>query len=295
MKHELICERLRHRCSSRLVWHRADRLLRCHYCGDAIPVPKRCPTCGNQDLQAFGRGTQRLEISLGERFPEARVARIDRDSVKTKRAFEAAMNAVHAGTADILVGTQMLSKGHDFARITLVIVVGADAALLAPDYRATERLYAGLMQVAGRAGRAELAGEVLIQTRYPDHPLYRAVQRHDYCAFAQSLLTERRAAGFPPFVQQAVLRADAEKLPQALEFLRHAKDSARSWINDQVTVYDPVPLTMTRVAGRERAQLLVQAHNRRHLQEFLGRWAERLYAIETRVVRWHLDVDPLDV
>ncbi|HET7776634.1 MAG TPA: primosomal protein N', partial [Azospira sp.] len=186
------------RCAANLVLHLADRRLRCHHCGFENGIPRACPTCGNQDIHPFGRGTQRLEATLQERFPEARILRVDRDSAKSRKQWEALAEKIHGGEADILVGTQMLAKGHDFPRLTLVGVTGADAALFAADWRAPERLFAQLMQVGGRAGRAELPGEVLIQTEHPDHPLYAALVQHDFVAFAASQLEERRMAGFPP-------------------------------------------------------------------------------------------------
>ena len=197
------------RCAANLVVHLADQRLRCHHCGLEAGIPRACPDCGNLDIHPFGRGTQRLEATLGERFPAARILRIDRDSASTPTKWAALLGAIHAGEADILVGTQMLAKGHDFPKLTLVGVAGADAALFAADFRAPERLFAQLMQVGGRSGRAALAGEVLIQTEYPDHPLYRALVRHDYAAFAAAQLAEREQAGFPPYVFQALLRAEA--------------------------------------------------------------------------------------
>jgi primosomal protein N' (replication factor Y) len=200
------------RCAANMVLHLADRRLRCHHCGCEHRVPKACPTCGNQDIHPFGRGTQRLEAWLQEQFPEARVLRVDRDSVKSRKQWEAMLELIHGGQADILVGTQMLAKGHDFPKLTLVGALGADAALYAADWRAPERLFAQLMQVAGRAGRAELKGEVLIQTEYPDHPLFAALVEHDYPGFAAQQLKEREQAGFPPYAFQAVLRAEAPEI-----------------------------------------------------------------------------------
>lgn len=176
------------RCAANLVLHLADRRLRCHHCGFESRVPKHCPGCGNQDIMPFGRGTQRLEAALAARFPYARVLRVDRDAAKSRKQWEALVERIRAGEADILVGTQMLAKGHDFPKLTLVGVLGADAALFAADWRAAERLFAQLMQVAGRAGRADLPGEVIIQTQYPDHPLYAALARHDYAGFADTQL-----------------------------------------------------------------------------------------------------------
>ncbi|MBA3032023.1 MAG: primosomal protein N' [Gammaproteobacteria bacterium] len=281
------------RCAANMVLHLADRRLRCHHCGLEVAIPHTCPDCGNLDLQPFGRGTQRLEVALTERFPTARILRIDRDSADSPKKWHALLAAIHAGEADMLVGTQMLAKGHDFPKLTLVGVVGADAALFAADFRAPERLFAQLMQVGGRSGRAHLPGAVLIQTEYPDHPLYRALINHDYSAFANEQLAERAVAGFPPFTFQALLRAEAPALPQALEFLATAVTSAEALGAPDIMLYDPVPMRMARLKNRERAQLLVESKSRPALQSFLADWMPRLYALKTpRELRWHLDVDP---
>ncbi len=287
------------RCAANLVVHLADRCLRCHHCGLEARIPKACPDCGNQDVQPFGRGTQRLEAALQERFPDARVLRIDRDSASTPRKWQALLAAIHEGRADILIGTQMLAKGHDFPRLTLVGVVGADAALFAADFRAPERLFSQLMQVGGRSGRAELPGEVLIQTEYPDHPLYRALAAHDYAGFARAQLAEREAAGFPPFAFQCLLRAEAKDMEQSLAFLAAARRAAEPLAADPsrapVALYDPVPMRLSRLMSLERAQLLVESHSRPALQAFLAVWAPALDGLKSpRGLRWHLDVDPLE-
>jgi primosomal protein N' (replication factor Y) len=280
------------RCSARLVLHAADARLRCHHCGLEAAIPRACPVCGNPDLRAHGRGTQRVEEALAALFPGARLARIDRDSVRRRGAMQAALAAAMRGEADILIGTQLLAKGHDFPALTLVGVLGADHALLSSDYRAAERLYATLAQVAGRAGRRESPGEVLIQTRYPQHPLFAALAHHDYGAFADAQLAEREAAGFPPCVHEAALRAEARKLDAALGFLRGIAASIAP--PPEVRVYDPVPHLLARRAGYERAQLLAQSRSRAALQRLLARWSERLFASPPREVRWHLDVDPIE-
>ena len=283
------------RCAANLVLHLADRRLRCHHCGLEAQIPHACPDCGNLDLQPFGRGTQRLEARLTETFPAARILRIDRDSADSPKKWQALLAAIHAGDADILVGTQMLAKGHDFPKLTLVGVVGADAALFAADFRAPERLFAQLMQVGGRSGRHDLPGEVLIQTEYPDHPLYRALTGHDYAAFAGELLAERETAGFPPFAFQAMLRAEARELKQALDFLHEAVALAGALEAAEVMLYDPVPMRLARLKNRERAQLLVESRSRPALQAFLAEWMAQLYELKApRELRWHLDVDPLE-
>ncbi|MCA1326193.1 primosomal protein N' [Herbaspirillum sp. alder98] len=284
------------RCDAFMVVHRPERRLRCHHCSLELHIPKSCPTCGNVDLQPLGRGTQRVEEGLQSIFPQARVLRIDADSTRLKGSAQLAFDSVHRGEVDILVGTQMVAKGHDFKKLTLVGVLNPDTALFSHDYRASERLFAQLMQVAGRAGRAGLsadgsAGEVLIQTRYPHHPLYQAVMRHDYDGFAGDLLDERRQAYFPPFMYQALLRAEARELDLALGFLSDAA-ALLDWPG--VTVNEPIPMTMMRVANVERAQLLVECASRPALQAFLREWLALLRQQKSRV-RWSLEVDPVDI
>jgi primosomal protein N' (replication factor Y) len=283
-------------CSANLVVHLADRRLRCHHCGCEGGIPHACPSCGDQDIKPFGRGTQRIEARLAELYPQARVLRVDRDAARTRKQWEALLDTIAAGGADILVGTQMMAKGHDFPNLTLVGVIGADASLHAADFRAPERLFQQLMQVGGRAGRGALPGEVLIQTEYPEHPLYQHLARHDFDAFARMELQARRSAGFPPFSHQAMLRADAPALDDAVEFLSHARRLAVERAPAGLRIYDPVPMRMTRLARRERAQLLVEADQRGLLQAFLADWMALLYRQRTaRELRWQLDVDTLEV
>lgn len=284
-----------HRCAANMVVHLADKRLRCHHCGLEAGIPRACPDCGNQDIHPFGRGTQRLEATLSERFPQARILRIDRDSARTPKAWQALLAAIHGGEADILIGTQMLAKGHDFPRLTLVGVIGADAALFAADFRAPERLFAQLMQVGGRSGRHDLPGEVLIQTEYPDHPLYGSLVEHDFAAFANQQLAERRDASFPPFSFQAILRAEARTLAQSLAFLAEARQTAQRLAGDTIALYDPVPMRLARLKSLERAQLLVESASRPALQAFLGTWLPEVAAIKAaHDLRWHLEVDPLE-
>jgi len=283
------------RCTAHLVLHAVDRRLRCHHCGAESAVPRACMVCGNVDLRAVGRGTQRVEESLAAQFPDARIVRIDRDTVRRRETLTRTLEEVRRGATDILVGTQLLAKGHDFPALTLVGVLNADTALLSTDYRAAERLFATLAQVAGRAGRRERPGEVMVQTRYPRHALFAALARHDYAGFAAAQLAERRDAGFPPYVSEAVLRAEAPRLDAALAFLHHAAECAQA--PDAVTVYDPVPQLLTRRAGLERAKLLVQSDSRPQLQKFLAEWCLALEAAPAplmRGLRWHLDVDPIE-
>lgn len=281
------------RCSARLVLHLRERRLRCHHCGYDSRVPAACPDCGDADLAPVGQGTQRVEAALARHFPEARILRVDRDSTRRRNAWQDMRSRIRERTVDILVGTQILAKGHDFPHLNLVGVINADSMLYSNDFRAPERLYALLTQVAGRAGRGSDRGEVLIQTQFAEHPLYAALRAQDFGAFARGLLAERRQAGFPPYVHQALLRAEARDLDTALRFLAQAARLARR-LKPAVTVYDPVPAAMMRKAGRERAQLLVQSPSRVELRAFLGTWHRQLAEAAHTTARWSLDVDPAE-
>ena len=295
-------------CSAWQVFHKADRTLRCHHCGSAARVPRACPECGNLDIAAVGRGTERLEEQLGALLVQAdgrpvRIARIDADTTRAKGALEASIDAVHAGEIDVLVGTQMIAKGHDFRRITLVAAVNPDAALFSSDFRAPERLFALLMQAAGRAGRDArhaAASEMWLQTWHPAHPLYAALARHDFAGYAEAQLQERAQAGLPPWSHLAMVRAEARTADAAREFLMTAASAATSC--DQastVTVYPPVPLPVARVADVERVQMLVESRSRAALQSFLAAWTPSLHALRraagSRILRWAIDVDPLAI
>jgi primosomal protein N' (replication factor Y) (superfamily II helicase) len=286
------------RCSANLVVHMRAGELRCHHCGHRERVPRACPSCGGIDLAPIGHGTQRIEETLRAAFPAARIARIDRDSTARKGSLAGVLAQVRAGEIDILVGTQMLAKGHDYPNLTLVGVLDSDSALFSADFRAAERLFAQLVQVAGRAGRGERPGEVLIQTDFPGHPLYAAVARQDFAAFAEEALGERRAASFPPFGHLVLLRAESKKAGEATDFLRWAARLARKLARDakeEVEVFDPVPAVLERKAGFERAQLLVRSPSRAALRSFLPQWHGGLSEREERRVRWALDVDPQEV
>jgi primosomal protein N' (replication factor Y) len=282
------------RCSARLVLHQRQRTLRCHHCGQGQRPPMTCPTCGNPDLTALGLGTERLEETLARLLPGARILRIDRDTVRTTADWERARARIQQREVDLLVGPQMLAKGHDFPRLTLVGVVDSDQALYSSDFRAPERLFALLTQVAGRAGRADLPGRVMIETAIPQHPLFAALARHDYATFAGQLLDERRQMRLPPFSSQAILRADAAALADATGFLASAAALAAD-IDPSITVYDPVPALLVRRAGRERAQLLVQSTSRGRFQRFLARWRQAIAVQRQSRVHWILDVDPLEL
>ena len=283
-----------HRCSAKLVMHMPRRELHCHHCGHQAPVPGACPSCGNPALSPIGQGTQRIEDALQRHFPRARVLRIDRDSTRRKNAWSDMRERIRGREVDILVGTQILAKGHDFPHLALVGVLNADGMLYSADFRASERLYALLTQVAGRAGRGEVEGQVLIQTEFPEHPLYAALRAQDVHRYAHQLLAERGAGGFPPYVHQALLRAEASKVEAALDFLSRARALGATIAND-VELFDAVPASMVRLAGRERAQLLVQSPSRPALQAFLREWSRRLAASKSAAARWALEVDPAEL
>ncbi len=282
------------RCSSRLVVHLSQRKLRCHHCGHEQRIPHQCPSCGDADLHPTGHGTQRLEQTLAQLLPEARIARVDRDSISRKHALVEILDRVHNQEIDILVGTQMLAKGHDFPNLTLVGVIDTDSALHSPDFRASERLFAQLMQVAGRAGRADKAGQVIIQTQFPEHALFNALRAQDYESYANVLLQEREQMQFPPYVYTALIRAEANDYSLMQQFLQLAFAQARS-LSDQVLVYDPVRPQMERLKGMERGYLLMQAKQRPALHQLLKQLVSQMRAHKLAAkVRWAADVNPLE-
>lgn len=290
------------RCSAKMVLHLRQRLLRCHHCGDEQAVPLQCPSCGNPDLRPVGQATQRIEETLQQLFPQARVARVDRDTIQAKDALTELLSAVHAGKIDILVGTQMLAKGHDFANLTLVGVLDTDSALYSPDYRASERLFAQLMQVAGRAGRGEKPGEVLIQTAFPQHALFAALQTQNYAEFAGSLLQERIVLQFPPATYIAVMKAEAADYALVSQFLEDLTHAAREFVAQQASnfsempiIYDPVRPGIARLNRMERGYVMLQCAQRNALQQLLHAavaWAWQ-HPLQAKI-RWMVDVDALD-
>ncbi len=283
------------RCDARMTVHSRPAGLRCHHCGAERPMPPECPSCGAPEPMPIGQGTQRSENVLGQLFPDTPVIRIDRDSTRGARALGDTLERVARGSPALLVGTQMLAKGHHFPAVTLVAVLDADSGLFSADFRSSERLAQQLLQVSGRAGRADRAGEVLIQTHQPDHPLWHALLEHGYDAFATAALAERREAGFPPFGHLALLRAEAPAREPPHAFLEHCARLLREGGNE-VAVLGPVPALLERRAGRYRAQLLLQSRGRTALQRLLRSRLEHLEALpEARRVRWSLDVDPVDL
>jgi primosomal protein N' (replication factor Y) len=289
-------------CSAWRVFHKGERILRCHHCGTSEPVPRACPECGNLDIEPMGRGTERLEEQVAALLPGARILRIDADTTRAKGQLEAQLAAVHAGEVDVLVGTQMVTKGHDFRRVTLVAAVNPDSALFAADFRAAERLFALLMQAGGRAGRDAQQGrgsEMWVQTWSPQHALFAALKTHDFAAFAGAQLEERRAAGLPPYSHLALLRAEARTEAVAEGFLRAARELAQSMPEAAgVMFYAPVPPAVAKVAGFERRQMLIESDSRAALQRLLARFAPELPALKNAhrgIVRWAVDVDPLGI
>ena len=282
------------RCSAKLVLHLAQKQLKCHHCGHEQKIPRQCPSCGNADLQPVGQATQRLEQTLKTLLPNARIARVDRDSVRSKDALVELLNGFEMAKIDILVGTQMLAKGHDFPNLTLVGVLDTDSALYSPDFRAAERMFAQLMQVAGRAGRAEKNGEVLIQTAFPQHALFDALRTQDFESYANAQLQERTAMQFPPVRYFALIKAEANDFAQVQIFLNQAANCARAQKTD-VLIYDPVRPQMERLKGMERGHLLLQAQSRTQLQRLLQSLMPLIRADKLAAkIRWALDIDPLE-
>lgn len=283
------------RCDARMVLHRGRGRVVCHHCGSERDAPQQCPHCGVQ-LCAVGQGTERLEAALQTLFPGIGIVRLDRDTTRGRGALEQRLGDIVSGKARILLGTQMLTKGHDFPRMTLVGIVDADQGLFGTDFRASERLAQTIVQVAGRAGRGERPGEVYIQTLFPEHPLLNVLVREGYDRFAAEALAERRRAGWPPFAYLALLRVEATQRPPAYAFLEQACRLGEQLRAGAIRLLGPAPAPMERRGGRYRAQLLVQATQRADLQSFLGMWRARLPELpEARRVRWSLDVDPIEL
>jgi primosomal protein N' (replication factor Y) len=307
-------------CSAFRVFHKIDRTLRCHHCGFTERVPRACPACGNADIAPVGRGTEQLEEHLAELLVDVKrpngepvkVMRIDADSTKLKGSLEAQLAGVHSGEVDVLVGTQMIAKGHDFRRITLVAAINPDGALFSSDFRAPERLFALLMQAGGRAGRdaeQSASSEMWVQTFHPSHPLFEALKKHDYPAFAEQQLKERLEAGLPPSTFQALIRSDAREQSVAQAFLNHANAQLQSLEGlgtqdasalAEVSVYPAVPMSIQRVANVERAQMLIESASRKALHRVLELLQEQLHASRSEpqhkgLIRWLVDVDPLAI
>ncbi|MDY4163994.1 MAG: primosomal protein N' [Sutterella sp.] len=281
------------RCSTFAVFHKGERALVCHHCGWRRSVPEACPACGNVDIIPRGSGTERIEEELSVRFPRRRIMRIDRDSVSKKHEAEHAFGRVHRGEVDILVGTQMIAKGHDFANVGMVVILNADAQILSPDARAKEHLFSTLMQVAGRAGRHGARGEVIIQTRMPGEPLFHFLEKQDYEGFADVLVEERRSNWCVPFVYQALVTAQAKTLAEALYFLNAVSQQGFAMAPEDVRIFDPVPMSVVRLMDVERAQLLIEADSRQSLNRFLWQWKATFRAPSN--ITWTIEVDPMSI
>lgn len=283
------------RCDARMTVHRRANLMLCHHCGHEERIALRCPSC-DSETKPVGEGTERIEGAIGKFFPGVPLARIDRDKIRRKGELEAALEQIQSGAARILVGTQMLTKGHHFPNVTLVVVLNADQGLFGTDFRASERLAQNIVQVAGRAGRAERAGEVLIQTEYPEHPLLTSLLQGGYAAFAEQALTEREQAELPPFSRFALVRADGTAMSNVMGFLHAARAAAGSIAAPAVRILGPVEAPMARRAGRYRAQLLLQAPTHGPLQSLLARWLPQFDTFtHAKKVRWTIDVDPVEL
>ncbi len=278
-------------CSAKMVLHQRARQLRCHHCDHREPIPFKCPDCGNQDLTAVGHGTQRVEETLRAFLPKAAVVRVDRDRTAHKNDWADLYRRIADNEIDILVGTQMLAKGHDFARLNLVIVLNADGSLYSADFRAPERLFAELMQVSGRAGRADKPGKVLIQTQLPEHPVFAAVKAQDYAVFAENELNERQMFAMPPFGFQTAVRADAPRVADAMEFLNAAKETLAPLLPESVSQFGAAPMLMVRLAERERAQIFLESTSRQDLHRAVSLWVQVLQQNRDGKIRWSVDVD----
>lgn len=284
------------RCDARMVLHQRQGVLRCHHCDSQRPLDKRCPQCGGLDLRPLGLGTERVELALQERFPEAGIARIDRDTTRRKGAMQALLDGARSGEHRILIGTQMLAKGHHFPNVTLVGILDVDQGLFGADFRASERMAQLIVQVAGRAGRADRPGQVLIQTYHPDHPLLQTLLHQGYHVFAESVLLERQASGLPPYSNLVLVRAEAASPQPPRSFLEEARAIAGELRTDGIELLGPVPAPMERRAGRYRYHLLIQAPQRGELHRLLNAWIPRLEALKSaRRVRWSVDVDPMEM
>ncbi len=283
------------RCDAHMTFHKRRNQLHCHHCGSQRPAPEKCDACGSTNIVAIGAGTERIEHYLQATFPDTQVSRIDRDTTRNKGSLEEKLEKAHSGESGILVGTQMLAKGHDFPNITLVCVLDTDQALFSADFRASEHLAQLITQVSGRAGRAEKAGEVLIQTHHPDHPLLQTLLHNGYRAFAKTALQERQAAGLPPVRHLVLLRCESVATQAAQTFLQQAVECARQVDIKNIDIFGPLPAPMERRAGRYRYQIMLQSDQRKDLHQFLSWWAPQLQKmVSARKVRWSLDVDPYD-
>ena len=296
MCHECGWHALCPRCDAHMTLHQSNSQLRCHHCGTEQYKPHACPACKSEDLLQMGFGTERIEHALNELFPNYEVIRIDRDSTRRKGSMEKLLNEINNGKQQILIGTQMLAKGHHFPNVTLVGMLNADHGLYSSDFRASERMGQLILQVAGRAGREEKEGEVLIQTHHADHPLFQPLLKHDYPSFAKGLIEERQQTEFPPFTHLALLRAEAVEQQMPMQFLEQARLILEQTKETDILLMGPFPAIMERRAGRYRAQLLIQANNRKLLQSLFATYISQIENHKAaKKVRWSIDIDPMDL
>ena len=296
MCHECGWHALCPRCDAHMTLHQSNSQLRCHHCGTEQYKPHACPKCKSEDLLQMGFGTERIEHALKELFPQNEVIRIDRDSTRRKGSMEKLLNEINNGKRQILIGTQMLAKGHHFPNVTLVGMLNADHGLYSSDFRASERMGQLILQVAGRAGREEKEGEVLIQTHHADHPLFKPLLKHDYPGFAKTLIEERQQTELPPFTHLALIRAEAVEQQNPMTFLEQARQQLEAAIQDDIIIMGPFPALMERRAGRYRAQLLIQANSRSQLQRLFNSTIQLIEELQTaKKVRWSIDIDPMDL
>lgn len=284
------------RCDAKLIQHHYPPLLQCHHCGSVSALITECPACQSNKLASIGQGTQRLEKTLAAHFPDIGIVRIDRDSTRRKDSLQNILNSIHSGQNRILIGTQMLAKGHHFPNVTLVAILNADGGLFSADFRASERMMQLLVQVSGRAGRAERLGEVIIQTHHPEHPLLTQLLQQNYAALAKTLLAERAIAQFPPNGHLVLFRAEAMDKQHPMDFLQQLRNLAQNLCHPTIKLLGPVPSVMEKRAGRYRAQLLMQAPERSPLHNLLKNLLEKIETLPLiRRVRWALDVDPMEI
>ncbi|MBY0379721.1 MAG: primosomal protein N' [Burkholderiales bacterium] len=283
-------------CSTNMVYHNVSSVLRCHHCGVSCKTPTSCPKCNSKYLQAIGQGTQKVEERIKELYPEARVIRIDQDTTKTKLAWDDLYSKVHNHQVDILIGTQMLTKGHDFNNLTLVVGLNLDSGLYSFDFRATEYLFVQLMQVSGRAGRGTKLGEVLLQTRYPDHEMYQYLLKHDFSGYVNYLLKQRKVLNLPPYAFYVLLRASSYKIETAMVFLHKTHEIMHQLKVFGIEIFQPVPSVMQKLKNKERAQLLISSNNRNLLHKFINDIMPKVHEIKHKKdVLWYIDIDPLDI
>lgn len=283
-------------CSITMVYHRVNSSLKCHHCGYTVYVPTKCPSCSSQYLQALGDGTQKLELIISELFPQAKIYRIDQDTTSTKSAWDELYTKIHNHEVDIIVGTQMLAKGHDFHNLTLVVGLNIDSGLYSYDFRASELLFTQLTQVAGRSGRGEKKGQVLLQTKYPGHELYQYLVAHDFPGFINYLLLQRKGLYLPPYTHYAIFRASGKNIEQVMDYLKSVARLMEKLAIKGVTIYPAVPSVIQRLKNKERAQILIQSGERRELHNLFSKLVLLLQQMKPKyAITFGIDIDPYEI